>query len=80
MVRSHTREGLDSLTERVERCFEAGAIATGCELTIQREVDYLPVIHDPDLVELYARNADELGRWFDPDARPTPVEWRRPGR
>jgi amidohydrolase len=69
MVRSHTREGLDALTERVERCFEAGAIATGCELTIQREVDYLPVIHDPDLVELYARNAAELGRWFDPQAR-----------
>jgi amidohydrolase len=69
MVRSHTRDGLDLLTERVERCFEAGAIATGCELTIQREVDYLPVIHDPDLVELYARNAEQQGRWFDPAAR-----------
>ena len=69
MVRSHTRDGLDDLTERVERCFEAGAIATGCELTIQREVDYLPVIHDPDLVELYARNAEHLGRTFDPNAR-----------
>ena len=69
MVRSHTREGLEVLTERVERCFEAGAIATGCELTIRREVDYLPVAHDPDLVEIYARHAVELGRWFDPDAK-----------
>jgi amidohydrolase len=69
MVRSHTREGLEALTERVERCFEAGAIATGCELAIQREVDYLPVIHDPDLVEIYARNAEQIGRWFDPAAR-----------
>jgi amidohydrolase len=69
MVRSHTREGLDALTERVERCFEAGAIATGCELSIRREVDYLPVVHDPDLVELYARNAEQVGRWFDPNAR-----------
>jgi amidohydrolase len=69
MVRSQTREGLEELTERIERCFEAGAMATGCELSIQREVDYLPVVHDPDLVELYARNARELGRWFDPRAK-----------
>lgn len=69
MVRSRTRDGLEALTERVERCFEAGALATGCELVIQREVDYLPVIHDPDLIELYARNAEEIGRWFDPSAR-----------
>ncbi|MEA2621495.1 MAG: hypothetical protein QOH61_405 [Chloroflexota bacterium] len=69
MVRSRTRDGLDALTARVIRCFEAGAIATGSELSVVQEVAYSPMRHDPDLAGLYRTNAEAMGRWFDPTAR-----------
>jgi amidohydrolase len=69
MVRSRTRAGLDALTERVARCFEAGAIATGSAVTVTQEMAYAPMRHDPDLGALYRANAESIGRWFDPAAR-----------
>jgi amidohydrolase len=69
MVRSRTREGLDALTARVLRCFEAGALATGADLTVTQEVAYSPMRHDHELGALYRTNAEAMGRYFDPNAR-----------
>jgi hypothetical protein len=49
----------------VERCFEAGAHATGATLDI---VDLAPMYthmeHDDGLADSYRRNAEDLGRTF----------------
>ena len=68
MTRAATRERLTELTARVRRCFEAGALATGAELSFEEGVAYAQMKHDPDLRALYVRNAEELGRTFDPNA------------
>jgi amidohydrolase len=66
MVRAPTIADLAVTRPRVERCFEAGAIATGCSLEI---ADVSPVYshmeHDHDIVDLYRANAVALGR--EPD-------------
>ncbi|WP_371749813.1 M20 family metallopeptidase [Streptomyces sp. NBC_01283] len=67
IVRSATREALDRLTPRVHRCFEAGALATGCDLTIRSGgPDYADLRPDPALLSLYRANAEALGRSFPP--------------
>ena len=57
----------------MHRCFEAGAIATGCGYEIAGgDKLYAEMRHDHDLVSLYRRNAEALGRSFidpDPNAR-----------
>ena len=66
MVRAPTVEDLASTRPRVERCFEAGAHATGAQLTI---ADVAPVYsqmeHDPDILDVYRENAVALGRALD---------------
>ena len=66
MVRAPTVAGLASTRPRVERCFEAGAHATGAQLTI---ADVAPVYsqmeHDPDILDVYRENAVALGRALD---------------
>jgi amidohydrolase len=65
MVRSKTLEQLKTLLPRVHRCFEAGALATGCTMEIvggDRPV--AEMVTDPDLAVLYRRNADVFGREF----------------
>ncbi len=65
MARSRTLEDLESLRERMIHCFEAGALATGCELQISGgDQPYADVRHDPALADLYRRNAEALGRRF----------------
>jgi len=68
MTRAATRERLVELTTRVRRCFEAGAIATGAELSFEEGVAYAQMVHDPDLLAHYVTNAEALGRVFDPKA------------
>ena len=65
MVRARRSEELAEVRRRVERCFEAGALATGATLTL-RELSpmYADVRHDTDLGRLYQRNAEALGRQF----------------
>ena len=68
MVRARTVEDLDVLRRRVEHCFEAGALATGCGLEISdlspRYSDY---VADGPLLAAYRANAEQLGRRFDAD-------------
>ena len=66
-VRAETLAELAGLEPRVRRCFEAGALATGCELEIEAEAPpYAEFRNDPDLLPLYRANAERLGRQFAP--------------
>jgi amidohydrolase len=72
MVRSAQMEDLGPLRERVLRCFEAGAIATGSHLSVLGGLrPYAPVLHDHYLAAIYEHNAEELGRSFRQLGRPS---------
>ncbi len=72
MVRAQDRARLVELTELVSRCFEAGALATGTQVSIVPGTAYADMIHDPDLAALYRHNAEQLGRVFE-DSDRSPV-------
>ena len=57
---------LEQLKERVRHCFEAGALATGCELTMDwhEDAEYAPMKNNRPLVEAYRRNGEALGKNF----------------
>ncbi|MFF0739955.1 M20 family metallopeptidase [Streptomyces sp. NPDC004111] len=62
-LRTPSAVELGELRERVENCFRAGALATGCEAALVRpSPDYLEFRSDPGLVALWSANARELGR------------------
>ncbi|MFI0909747.1 M20 family metallopeptidase [Streptomyces abikoensis] len=62
-IRASAAEDLRELRERVEACFRAGALATGCEVSLTRpEPDYLDFRTDPGLIALWTANARALGR------------------
>lgn len=64
-VRAQSLVELAALEERVKRCFEAGALATGCELTVTPESKpYAEFRTDELLLDTYVRRAEELGRRF----------------
>jgi amidohydrolase len=66
-VRAESLDELAALEPRIRRCFEAGALATGCELEIGPEAPpYAEFRNDPDLLALYRANAEQLGREFLP--------------
>jgi amidohydrolase len=66
-VRAETLTALAGLEPKVRRCFEAGALATGCELEIEPESPaYAEFRNDPDLLRLYRASAEALGRRFAP--------------
>ena len=68
MVRSRTIEGLARLRPRVEACFEAGSLATGCTLTYEELAPvYSHMEPDPALLAAYRANAERLGRRFEAD-------------
>ncbi|MFB6552759.1 M20 family metallopeptidase [Streptomyces sp. NPDC056405] len=65
MVRTDSLNTLKPLAERVHRCFEAGALATGCELsTTPAGPDYADLRPDQELLALWVANAKALGRSF----------------
>lgn len=68
-IRAGSLDELAEISPRVLRCFEAGALATGCALETEPESPpYAEFRNDEALLALYARNATELGRRFAPDA------------
>lgn len=70
-VRSERVDDLERLRERVIRCFEAGATATGAKLEITGgESPYAHVDHDAAMAACYRRNAESLGRTFVAMDRP----------
>src|SRR5215472_3764970 len=63
---SDTRE-LAPLKARVQACFEAGALATGCRLELKwGDCDYLDLKTNWPMAEAFERNAATLGREFTP--------------
>ena len=70
VVRARTMGDLGGVRDKVMRCFEAGATATGARLELRNEqLAYAEVAHDHDLARLYRRNALSLGRQL-PDLGP----------
>ncbi|MFJ3958134.1 M20 family metallopeptidase [Arthrobacter sp. NPDC090010] len=65
-VRAETLAELSVLEERVNHCFEAGALASGCELTVTPESEpYSEFRTEQRALDLYIRHAESLGRRFD---------------
>src|SRR3954453_14143719 len=65
LVRSRTLAELTDLEPRVRACFEAGALATGCTHDVTPvSPPYSEFDHDAAMVQVYRRNAEQLGRVF----------------
>ncbi|HWD96442.1 MAG TPA: M20 family metallopeptidase [Acidimicrobiales bacterium] len=76
MVRSLTSESLASVRERVNACFEAGALATGTTFEmVEFGHQFSHMAADPEILAHYRRAAEALGRDFRLDdegaAKPT---------
>jgi amidohydrolase len=68
-VRARTLDQLERLEPRIQRCFAAGALATGCELTIEPESKpYSEFRNDERLLSVYTQRAERLGRRFSTGA------------
>jgi len=64
-VRAADAHELAPLKRRVQACFEAGALATGCRLVVEwGDTDYLDMKTNWPMAELYEKNATALGREF----------------
>ena len=65
-VRALQPRYLMQLKERVRHCFEAGALATGCELTMDwhEAAEYAPMLNNRPMCEAYRRNGEALGKAF----------------
>ncbi len=75
MCRSTTLERLDALEPRVQACFEAGATASGAQVTFTPIAPvYSHMESDRGLLGSYRANAERLGRRFtlDDDGAPRP--------
>jgi amidohydrolase len=67
IIRGATVADFEIMRERVMRCFEAGALATGTTLDVMpRHECYAEMHHDPAIAAAYRRNAETLGRTFPP--------------
>jgi len=65
IVRARTLSDLGDVKTKVQRCFEAGALATGSTVEMADEhPPYSEMEHDPAIAALYQRNAEALGRSF----------------
>ncbi len=74
MVRSPTAEGLAALRPRVDACFEAGALASGCTVEYEELAPvYSHMEADPALLRAYRANAETLGRRFAADDSGAPA-------
>jgi amidohydrolase len=66
-VRARDGLSLAALKKRVKNCFEAGALAAGCEVQIDWAVgDYLEIKDSWEIAGRYQQNAESLGRKFYP--------------
>jgi amidohydrolase len=64
-VRARSLADLGDIRGKVLRCFEAGALATGCRLRVDDSAPaYAEVLHDGAMAALYRANAEALGRTF----------------
>jgi len=65
-VRATSTKLMEETFDRIAKCFEAGALATGCSLEIHDESQpYSEFTNHPNLNEIYKSNAEAIGRVFD---------------
>jgi len=65
-VRATSTKLMEETFLRIAKCFEAGAIATGCSLEIHDESQpYSEFTNHSNLNEIYKSNAQSIGRVFD---------------
>ena len=65
-VRSETLEVLEAWEQRVMRCFQAGALATGASLeVVPQGPRYSEFLTDEPMAALYRTNAEAIGRVFE---------------
>jgi amidohydrolase len=57
---------LEQLKARVRRCFEAGALATGCELSMDwhEDAEYAPMKSNRPMTDAFRRNGEQAGMQF----------------
>jgi len=68
MCRARSLDELAVLEPKVQRCFEAGALATGATLSFDNlSPTYSHMEADPELLASYRTNAEALGRRFAAD-------------
>ena len=73
-VRAITLDDLTEVYEKVMRCFEAGALATGSRLSvIGGDRPFAHLEHDLEMVAAYQRNAERLGRRFPAPGESSPA-------
>ena len=73
-VRAITLDDLTEVYEKVMRCFEAGALATGARLSvIGGDRPFAHLEHDLEMASVYQRNAEQLGRRFPTPGEPSPA-------
>ena len=73
-VRAITLDDLTDVYEKVMRCFEAGALATGAKLSViggDRPFSHLE--HDLEMASAYQWNAERLGRRFPAPGESSPA-------
>jgi amidohydrolase len=64
-VRARTISELEELEPRIQKIFEAGALATGCTHEfVKHSKPYSEFLDDEDMVAIYRANAEALGRTF----------------
>jgi amidohydrolase len=59
-VRAVVPHALAELNEKVLRCYRAGALGVGASVEITTIPGYLPLINNPDMQELFIRNAESV--------------------
>ena len=73
-VRARTLDDLDEVYQKVMRCFEAGALATGSTLEIVGgDKPFAQMEDDAELASFYQANAEALGRSFPKPGEPSPA-------
>ena len=73
-VRAITLDDLTEVYEKVMRCFEAGALATGAKLSvIGGDRPFAHLEHDLEMASAYQRNAERLGRRFPAPGESSPA-------
>jgi amidohydrolase len=78
MLRARSLTELEELRPKVHRCFEAGALATGCDWGMEDvSPTYSHMEADSALVGAWRRNAEKLGRTYPHDDAGSPRCSRR---
>jgi amidohydrolase len=74
-VRASVLGDLVDVRDKVFRCFEAGALATGATLTISGgDRPYAEGRWNPEISAVFGRNAEALGRAFEPAPMPASTD------